>query len=75
LKNSRSHHTALGREASLRSPPEGVAGPAINARRYLKTQIARELSVNLRALGWEMVPGIANFCFCQLPRDALMPPL
>lgn len=42
--------------------------PAYYAARYLETAAARTgLAAGLRALGWEVLPGIANFLLCHLP--------
>ncbi len=44
--------------------------PAYYARRYRETVILREgLAVELRAIGWEVLPGIANFLLCRLPEE------
>ena len=42
--------------------------PAYYAARYAETAILREsLATSLRALGWDVLPGIANFLLCHLP--------
>lgn len=42
--------------------------PAYYAERYRETAVAREeLATALRSLGWEVLPGIANFLLCHLP--------
>jgi len=45
--------------------------PDYYAARYAETAVLREsLATTLRALGWEVLPGIANFLLCQLPPDS-----
>ncbi|HVU15898.1 MAG TPA: histidinol-phosphate aminotransferase family protein [Candidatus Didemnitutus sp.] len=42
--------------------------PAYYAGRYRETALAREiLATGLRGLGWDVLPGIANFLLCHLP--------
>jgi histidinol-phosphate/aromatic aminotransferase/cobyric acid decarboxylase-like protein len=42
--------------------------PGYYAARYAETATAREqLATDLRALGWDVLPGIANFLLCHLP--------
>jgi histidinol-phosphate/aromatic aminotransferase/cobyric acid decarboxylase-like protein len=42
--------------------------PDYYAARYAETAVLREeLAVQLRALGWKIIPGIANFLLCHLP--------
>ncbi len=42
--------------------------PAYYTSRYQETHIARDqLAADLRALGWDVLPGIANFLLCHLP--------
>ncbi len=42
--------------------------PAYYAARYAETAVLREsLATSLRALGWDVLPGIANFLLCHLP--------
>lgn len=42
--------------------------PAHYAARYAETAVLREsLASALRALGWDVLPGIANFLLCHLP--------
>ena len=42
--------------------------PAYYAARYRETHAAREaLAAEVRALGWDVLPGIANFLLCHLP--------
>jgi len=49
---------------------KALQDPGYYAQRYHETHnLRRELSDELRALGLEMVPGIANFLLCQLPAD------
>jgi histidinol-phosphate/aromatic aminotransferase/cobyric acid decarboxylase-like protein len=44
--------------------------PAYYATRYAETHALRhELAAGLTALGWEVLPGIANFLLCHLPPD------
>jgi histidinol-phosphate/aromatic aminotransferase/cobyric acid decarboxylase-like protein/GNAT superfamily N-acetyltransferase len=44
--------------------------PGYYAARYVETAALRqELAMQLRALGWEVLPGIANFLLCHLPDD------
>ncbi len=44
--------------------------PDYYAARYVETAGLREqLAAQLRSLGWEIVPGIANFILCHLPPD------
>ena len=45
-----------------------LADPAYYAARYRETAEYRaELAAGLRALGWDVLPGIANFLLCHLP--------
>ena len=45
--------------------------PDYYAARYAETAVLREsLATTLRSLGWEVLPGIANFLLCQLPPDS-----
>ncbi len=42
--------------------------PAYYFSRYAETHAARDqLATDLRALGWDVLPGIANFLLCHLP--------
>jgi histidinol-phosphate/aromatic aminotransferase/cobyric acid decarboxylase-like protein/GNAT superfamily N-acetyltransferase len=42
--------------------------PAYYAARYTETAMLREsLAAGLRAFGWDVLPGIANFLLCHLP--------
>ena len=42
--------------------------PEYYATRRAETQVLREhLAVGLRRLGWEVIPGVANFLLCHLP--------
>jgi len=42
--------------------------PGYYAARYAETAAARaQLATDLRALGWDVLPGIANFLLCHLP--------
>ena len=42
--------------------------PAYYAARYRETAVLRDtLATGLRALGWDVLPGIANFLLCHLP--------
>jgi histidinol-phosphate/aromatic aminotransferase/cobyric acid decarboxylase-like protein/GNAT superfamily N-acetyltransferase len=42
--------------------------PAYYAARYAETHdLRRELAAGLAALGWDVLPGIANFLLCHLP--------
>ena len=42
--------------------------PAYYAARYAETHALRDqLAADLRALGWDVLPGIANFLLCHLP--------
>ena len=44
--------------------------PSYYAARYAETATAREdLAAQLRSLGWEVLPGIANFLLCHLPNN------
>ena len=44
--------------------------PSYYAARYAETAAAREeLAAQLRSLGWEVLPGIANFLLCHLPNN------
>ena len=44
--------------------------PGYYAAGYAETAAAREqLAIDLRALGWDVLPGIANFLLCHLPPD------
>ena len=44
--------------------------PQYYATRYDATaRLREELAANLEALGWEVLPGIANFLLCHLPAD------
>jgi histidinol-phosphate/aromatic aminotransferase/cobyric acid decarboxylase-like protein/GNAT superfamily N-acetyltransferase len=44
--------------------------PGYYAARYQETTVLREsLAADLRALGWTVRPGIANFLLCQLPES------
>jgi histidinol-phosphate/aromatic aminotransferase/cobyric acid decarboxylase-like protein/GNAT superfamily N-acetyltransferase len=44
--------------------------PQYYAARYRETARLREsLAVGLKELGWEVLPGIANFLLCHLPAD------
>ena len=44
--------------------------PAYYAARYSETAALREsLATELRALNWDVLPGIANFLLCHLPPD------
>ncbi len=45
-----------------------LADPGYYAARYRETAFAREgLAADLRTLGWDVLPGIANFLLCHLP--------
>ena len=45
--------------------------PAYYAARYRETATLREaLARDLRALGWDVLPGIANFLLCHLPENS-----
>lgn len=42
--------------------------PAYYAARYAETALLRDsLATSLRTLGWDVLPGIANFLLCHLP--------
>lgn len=42
--------------------------PAYYAARYAETHAAREeLAIGLRMLGWDVLPGVANFLLCHVP--------
>jgi histidinol-phosphate/aromatic aminotransferase/cobyric acid decarboxylase-like protein/GNAT superfamily N-acetyltransferase len=42
--------------------------PEYYAARYAETAVLREaLADHLRSLGWEIIPGVANFLLCHLP--------
>ena len=44
--------------------------PDYYAERYRQTQELRELlAITLEALGWKVLPGVANFLLCLLPGD------
>jgi histidinol-phosphate/aromatic aminotransferase/cobyric acid decarboxylase-like protein/GNAT superfamily N-acetyltransferase len=44
--------------------------PGYYSARHAETAALREgLAAQLRALGWEVLPGIANFLLCHLPED------
>jgi histidinol-phosphate/aromatic aminotransferase/cobyric acid decarboxylase-like protein/GNAT superfamily N-acetyltransferase len=44
--------------------------PGYYAARYAETAALREeLAAQLRAVGWEVLPGIANFLLCHLPEN------
>jgi histidinol-phosphate/aromatic aminotransferase/cobyric acid decarboxylase-like protein/GNAT superfamily N-acetyltransferase len=44
--------------------------PGYYAARYAETHVRRgELAAGLAALGWDVLPGIANFLLCHLPPD------
>jgi histidinol-phosphate/aromatic aminotransferase/cobyric acid decarboxylase-like protein/GNAT superfamily N-acetyltransferase len=45
--------------------------PAYYAARYRETAVLREsLATALRAFGWDVLPGIANFLLCHLPENS-----
>jgi histidinol-phosphate/aromatic aminotransferase/cobyric acid decarboxylase-like protein len=45
--------------------------PAYYAARYGETAALREeLAIGLQSLGWEVLPGIANFLLCHLPEQS-----
>lgn len=47
-----------------------LQSPDYYAVRYAETAVLREeLAQYLRAFGWEVLPGIANFLLCHLPRN------
>lgn len=47
-----------------------LQAPEYYAERYRETALAREpLARDLRRLGWDVLPGIANFLLCQLPQN------
>lgn len=53
-----------GQVAAVRA----LADPGYYAARYAETAAYREeLAAGLRDLGWEVLPGIANFLLCHLP--------
>ena len=42
--------------------------PCYYAARYRETaELREELAAELRALGWDVLPGIGNFLLCHLP--------
>lgn len=50
---------------------QALAEPAYYAARYRETAELREaLATTLRELGLRVVPGIANFLLCELPKEA-----
>ena len=49
---------------------KALQDPEYYAQRYREThELRHELSEQLRSLGWEPVPGVANFILCDLPDD------
>lgn len=47
-----------------------LESPGYYAARWLETTSLREqLAADLRSLGWEIIPGVANFLLCHLPED------
>lgn len=47
-----------------------LQNPSYYATRYRETHALRaELAAGLSALGWEVLPGVANFLLCHLPPD------
>ena len=53
-----------GQVAAVRA----LQDPDYYAARYRETAVLREqLTGELQALGWDVLPGIANFLLCQLP--------
>lgn len=49
---------------------QALRDPAYYATRYMETAELRErLAAQVRKLGWEVVPGIANFLLCHLPES------
>ena len=55
-----------GQVAAVRA----LQDPAYYAARYQETAVLREaLAVGLRTLGWQVLPGIANFLLCHLPEN------
>jgi histidinol-phosphate/aromatic aminotransferase/cobyric acid decarboxylase-like protein/N-acyl-L-homoserine lactone synthetase len=73
---------ALIRELRQRCPPWSVSLPAqiaaceaLRASAYYEARwhdthaLREELSASLRELGWDVIPGCANFVLCRLPDD------
>jgi histidinol-phosphate/aromatic aminotransferase/cobyric acid decarboxylase-like protein len=51
---------------------EALKDPVYYAARYAETKVLREhLGEQLKALGWEVIPGIANFLLTHLPENGV----
>jgi len=49
---------------------KALQDPDYYRQRYREThELRQELSAQLQSLGWELVPGVANFILCHLPDD------